>query len=65
MIGHIKPLLVVAALDLFEADRLQPVEIEYFSEYVKNMRENRNKRFEQEFQVITCMILYIDLLPVS
>ena len=41
----------VASPELFEADRLQPVEIEYFSEHVKNMHENRDKRFEREYQV--------------
>ena len=44
-------LYLVASPELFEADRLQPVEIEYFSEHVKNMHENRDKRFEREYQV--------------
>ena len=44
-------MLTVEPSELFEADRLQPVEIEYFSEHVKTMHENRDKRFEREYQV--------------
>lgn len=54
-------IIIVAFPDpeVFEADRLQVVEIEYFAEHVKNMHKNRDKRFGQEYQVSLCASMYI------
>ena len=48
---RLQPVEIEHFSELFEADRLQPVEIEYFSEHIKNMHKNRDRRFEQEYQV--------------
>ena len=41
----------ILTAELFEANRFQPVEIEYFSDHVKIMHENRDRIFEHEYQV--------------
>ena len=50
--------ITVGSPAIHEADRLQPIQIEYFGEHVKNMHENRDKRFEREYQVT----IYVSML---
>ena len=52
-------LSAVASPELYETDRLQPVEVEYFAEHVKNMHENRDKRFEREYKVSVCVCAFL------
>ena len=45
----------VASPEIHEADRLLPIEIEYFGEHVNSMHENRDKKFEREYEVRECV----------
>ena len=48
----------VASPEIHEADRLQPIQVEYFGEHVKSMHENRDKRFEREYEVrVHCALM--------
>lgn len=52
----------VGSPELHEADRLHPILIDFFSEHVKNMHENRDKRFDREYQVCSARPLLLTRL---